>query len=173
MGEPDTWTTKQYASEYAAQVNWNRRYLQAGPGDKALMLAEIQSAGRPETWHQHQTPMGRRPALKRPCLLCYPPLGKPEWAGPGLYAGFRKALERTGPKWKRTMRPFRFKKNPGRSAGGAILGMPWWAWALLGVILYQRGVFQNGTPGVADWTIPGPTASPFSGEAMLELERRR
>ena len=135
---------------YAAQVNWNRRYLQAGPGDKARMLQEIRAAGRPETWHQHDRPGGRRPASERLCPTCYPPMPKPEWAGPGIYTGFKKALGRTGPTWQRTMRPFAFKRNPGRRSGGSstTVGMPWWAWALLGYLLYQRGVFQSGTPGI-------------------------
>lgn len=172
MGTEPRNATTRWAAAYAAQVNWNRRYLRAEPGDKALMLAEIRAAGRPETWHQHG-PGGTRPASKRLCSLCYPPLPKPEWAGPGLYTGFRKALERTGPRWKKTMRPFRIKMNPGARARARSLSIPWWAWALLGYLLYQRGVFQNGTPGVSDWTIPGPAAASFAGEAMLEMERRR
>ena len=99
MGEAPT---KHQAAAYAAQVNWNRRYLRAGSGDKARILTEIRTASRPEIWHQH-LPMSYPPVS---CPLCDRPLPKPEWVGPGVYAAFKKALERTGPDWVRVIQPF-------------------------------------------------------------------
>ena len=81
------------AAEYARQVNWNRRYLKPGDGDKLALLREIRDS-RPKTLlHLHDV-------TPSTCSVCVPyyPLTYPDGfrKGPGLYATFQKALIKLG-----------------------------------------------------------------------------
>lgn len=75
-------------AEYARQINWNRRYLKPGDGDRLSLLREIRDS-RPDTpLHLHEvTPLN--------CTLCVPHFPLNYSDGPGLYARFKKACERS------------------------------------------------------------------------------
>jgi len=69
---------------YAKQVNWNRkmaRWLR----DEPTLYLELVTAPLPRPAHLHEGPT---PA---DCPLCCPPLPRPEWTKPGLYAQFKRA----------------------------------------------------------------------------------
>ena len=79
--------------EYARQVNWNRRYLKSGDGDKLALLREIR-----DSWPN--TPPHLHDVTPTTCSVCVPyyPLTYPDGfrKGPGLYATFQKALIKLG-----------------------------------------------------------------------------
>ena len=87
------WSCKHRSpAEYARQVNWNRRYLKPGDGDKLALLREIRDSWPDNPLHLHNvTPVD--------CLICVPHFSL-EYAGfstgPGLYATFEKTLRKLG-----------------------------------------------------------------------------
>ena len=90
----DHWGCKHRSpAEYAHQVNWNRRYLKPGDGDKLILLREIRDSWPYGPSHLH--------AMTPPdCPICVPrfPLSYPAGfsTGPGLYTAFKKTLCRLG-----------------------------------------------------------------------------
>ena len=107
-------------SDYAHQVNWNRRYLgvsvkrdwgQFDDGDHLTLLREAWAADSGLDYDAHQLLHGQPWAAAISCQACYPPLPRPEWKTRGLYGQFAKVLNGDA----REMAPFLLPTNGGHA----------------------------------------------------------